>query len=226
MASFDFIRQDGVRVIATKPVSAVVSKQLFEDGLAENVETTIQTLGFFHFEVGDKRYQVNLPVEVTLNAFNVETRDGDTVINYAEGDVIIESTTYFKRIEAVNKFLNFLIGSKIDVDNPEDLVVLFQKNAQMNDTRLSSQPVVVEALVSELIRWNKDETTPLRVALAKSGVQKGDFKLISIKEISRVSSVFNAISFEDINRSLQSAVLMTRRDKPQSQSPVEKVLNY
>ena len=232
MTKFDFIEQKDNKVIAKKKVTLVVPKQMFEDRLAETLDTNIQTLGFFVFEVEEtpekvKRYQVNLPVLVSINAFTAITRQGgDVAVSYDVGDVIIESTTYFKRVDAVNKFLNYLIAAKIEVSDPEELIDLFQKNAAMNDTRLSSQPAVVEALVSELVRWKQDETVPLRLALKGKGVDRKEFKLISIKEISRVTSVFNAISFEDINRSLQSAVLMSRQDKQQSESPVEKVLHY
>ena len=80
--------------------------------------------------------------------------------------------------------------------------------------------------MSELVRWDKDETKPLRLALKDKSVSKRDFKLISIKEVTRVTSVFNAISFEDINKSLQSAVIMSRGEKDQIVSPVEKILKY
>lgn len=230
---YPFIEQSNNRIVAKKYIKVMVDKQMLDDGIAEIVDTDIQTLGFFIFRVSDssdfstyKDYQVNLPVVVKINAFNMTDEDGYKCAIFEPEDVIMESTTYFKRVDAVNKFLNYLIASKINVRNPEDLIGLFSKNAQMNDTRVASQPVVIEAITSELIRWSKDETKPLRLALKDKSVSPNDFKIISIKEISRVTSVFNAISFEDINKSLQSAVIMSRGEKDQLVSPVEKILKY
>jgi hypothetical protein len=230
---FPFIEQKDNKVIAKKYIRVIISKQMFEDELAEVIDTDIQTLGFFVMRVSDdasfakyKDYQVNLPVVIKINAFNATDDSEGKYVTFEPEDVIIESTTYFKRVDSVNKFLNYLIAAKINVNSPEELIGLFSKNAQMNDTRVASQPVVIEAITSELVRWDKDETKPLRLALKDKSVSPKDFKLISIKEISRVTSVFNAISFEDINKSLQSAVIMSRGEKDQIISPVEKILKY
>lgn len=222
------IEQNGDIVSAKKDVRVLIEKDMLDTGLAEVVDTEIHTLGFLKFFDGDSDtyYQLNLPVVVKVNAFSAEeTREG-IYLRFEKGDVIIESATYFKRADAVNKFLNYLVGNKLDVESPEDLVKLFRQNASMNDTKLSSQPVVVEAIISELVRWSRDETVPLRIALRDKKVKKTDFKMVSIKEIPRVTSVFNAVSFEDINKSLQSAVVMSRTDKDQLISPVERILHY
>ena len=230
---YNFIDQSDNRITAKKHIKVLIAKQMFEDGLAQVVDTDVQTLGFFIMRVSDdasfskyKDYQVNLPVVVKINAFTMREDSENVQIVFEPDDVIIESKSYFKKVDTVNKFLNFLIAAKINVRNPEDLIGLFAKNAQMNDTRVASQPVVIEAITSELVRWDKDETKPLRLALKDKSVSKRDFKLISIKEITRVTSVFNAISFEDINKSLQSAVIMSRGEKDQIASPVEKILKY
>jgi hypothetical protein len=206
---------------------------MFDDGLAEIIDTDVQTLGFFIFRVLDaktptkyKDYQVNLPIVVKINAFNVDQDSKNYYIEFEQGDIIIENTQYFKRVDTVNKFLNYLIAAKINVKNPEDLILLFQQNAAMNDTRIAAQPVIVEALTAELVRWAGDETKPLRLALKNPAVKPEDFTLSSIKNISRVTSVFNGVSFEDINKSLQAAVVMSRGNKEQIQSPVEQILKY
>jgi hypothetical protein len=230
---YSFIEQQGDKLVAKKFIRVIISKQMFEDSLAEMIDTNIQTLGFFIFRVSDdnqftkyKDYQVNLPVVIKINAFNITDFSDGKYIEFEPGDIIIESTSFFKRVDSVNKFLNYVISAKINITSPEDLINLFSQNASMNDTRVASLPVVIEAITSELVRWKQDETKPLRIALKDKKVSKTDFKLISIKEISRVTSVFNAISFEDINKSLQSAVIMSRGNKDQIISPVEKILKY
>jgi hypothetical protein len=231
--ALSFIEQKDNQVIAKQKLQVIVSKEMFEDGLAEIIDTDVQTLGFFIFRVLDpksptkyKDYQVNLPIVVKINAFKVDQDAKNYYVEFEPGDIIIENTQYFKRVDTVNKFLNYLIAAKINVKNPEDLILLFQQNAAMNDTRIAAQPAIVEALTAELVRWIEDETVPLRLALKKPGVKPEDFMLISIKNISRVTSVFNGVSFEDINKSLQAAVVMSRGNKEQIESPVEQILKY
>lgn len=234
MLNLDFIEQKESQVFAKQKLDIVLTKQMFDDGLASIIGSEVHTLGFFIIRTINgaegketyKNYTVNLPVMIKLNAFNSSDEKEGMVIHYEKDDIIIEEASYFKRVDAVNKFLNFLVATKIEVKNPEDLIKLFQQNARMNDVKLSSQPVIVEAIISELVRWDKDETKPLRLALKDKKVKKTDFNLVSIKEISRMTSVFNAISFEDINKSLQSAVLMSKTNKDQLISPVEKTLTY
>jgi hypothetical protein len=232
MPSFPFIEQKNNQVIAKQNLQVVISKDMFTNNLAEVIDTDIHMLGFFIFRVpagkdgGYKDIQVNLPIIVKISAFNIDTDSKNHYIEFEAGDIIIENTQYFKRVDTVNKFLNYLLASKINVSNPEDLIKLFQQNAAMNDTRIASQPAVLEALTAELVRWDKDETLPLRMALVDPNVKPEDFSLVSIKNVSRVTSVFNAVAFEDMNKSLQASVTMTRGKKNQILSPVEQILRY
>lgn len=233
MATFSFFEQKDNQVIAKQRLQVIIPKVMFDSNLAEIVDTSVQTLGFVVFrafagadDTKFKDYFLNLPIVIKINSFNIESDSVNSYITFDKGDIIIENTQFFKRVDTVNKFLNYLIAAKINVRNPEDLIKLFQQNAAMNDTGIASQPAVVEALTAELVRWDKDETVPLRLALKDKAVKPSDFKLISIKNVSRVTSVFNGVSFEDINKSLQASVIMSRGNKEQIPSPVEQILKY
>lgn len=233
LSTFSFFSQKDGKIIANSKLQVIISKELFDDGIATFVDTAVHTLGFFIFKVYSsadgskfKLYQCNLPIVVSLNAFSISNDSDNYYIEFEKDDIILNSTSYVKRVNAVNDFLKFMISAKLNVTKPDELIKLFQQNAAMNDTRIASQPSIVEALAAELVRWDKDETKPLRLALKDKGVSIKDFKLVNIKEISRVTSVFNAISFEDINKSIQSAVIMSRNNKEQITSPVEKILHY
>lgn len=224
----DIIEQKEASLVAKKDMAVLVPKELFEDSIAVVEETTVRTLGFINFVDKDAKimYPLNIPVSISLNAYNSEETSKGKLILYEKGDIIIESLTYIKRVGDVNQFMKYLVGSKINVSNPEDLVKLFMMSASMNGVKLAALPSVIEAIVAELVRWDKDETKSLRLALKDKKVKKTDFKTVSIKEICRLTSVFNAVSFEDIKKSLQSAVVMSRSDSEQIISPVEKVIHY
>lgn len=224
----DLIEQKDNFLIAKKDMIVLVPKELFDDSIAVVEETSVRTLGFIFFvdKEAKQMFPLNIPVSIKLNAFNSEDTPKGKLIYYEKDDIIIESTTYIKRVGDVNQFMKYLVGSKINVSNPEDLVKLFMLSASMNGVKLAAFPSVIEGIISELIRWDKDETKPLRIALKDKKVKKSDFKTVSIKEICRLTSVFNAVSFEDIKKSLQSAVAMSRSDSDQIISPVEKVIHY
>jgi hypothetical protein len=50
--------------------------------------------------------------------------------------------------------------------------------------------------------------------------------MVPIKKIAEVSSVFNAISFENLNQAIQTSVKSTRSGRKQRISPVEKTIFY
>jgi hypothetical protein len=226
MNNFDFIKQEKDQLIATTDLQIVLDKDLFDSEIANIKDNTIHTIGFFQFKVNNATYQVNLPVEVVLNFSEIETDKDNLYIHYSKNDIIIDSTTYIKSASNVNKFINYLISGKIQVKNPEDFIFLFTNSAKMNNVRFSAQMSSIEAMAAELTRYSKDETKTLRIALRDKNVNKNDFVISSIKNIPRSTSVFNALSFEDINKSLQSAVLMSRKNKDQNISPIEKIIYY
>ena len=97
----------------------------------------------------------------------------------------------------------------------------------MHGIKFKVQSVLIEAMASEMIRYKKNEAIPFRMVMHLKNVDmKNDYFIMPIKDIARTTSVFNALSFEDIKKSMQASVLMTRSGQAQRQSPVETVLKY
>jgi hypothetical protein len=88
------------------------------------------------------------------------------------------------------------------------------------------QSALIEGMIGELCRYSEDDTKPFRLALKDKNVTRDQFIMVNIKDVARLSSVFSAISFEDIKKSLESSVLMTRNNSEQAISPVETVLKF
>jgi hypothetical protein len=224
------IRQDKNTVIANDDnVVLIISSDLIDNEIAEVHSEHIDTLGFFeirHYSSPDKfkSWNATIPFNIKLNILRMEKESDGVHLYYNKNDIIINSTEFFRKADNVNKFLSLLTTSKIKVKNPTKLVSLFKENATKNDIKLAVPSVAIEAMISELIRWNKDTTRPLRIALKNKDVKITDFTLVSMKEVSRLTSVFNAISFEDINKSVQAGVSMTRNNQEQIISPVEKLI--
>ena len=232
---FDFYKQENDQIVALKKLQVVTYQDMFDDGLAEIVDDKLVTFGFITFRVPKgnsyEEYKLELPLEITINAANIYKEESAYFIDFEVNDVIIDQTTYLVSApigsKNANDFLTLLIGGKIVPDRLEDLVEMFKENTILNQTTLRVQSALIEAMVSELARYKDNEMVPFRIATKNPKVNlEKDFVMVNIKDVARLSSVFNAISFEDTKKSLESAVLMTKRNDSQSISPVEAVLKF
>lgn len=227
---FDFIEQKNNQIICKKKLRIVIDQSMFDDGMAEIIDDKVATIGILLFEVDNKQYRLSLPITIMINAENIYKADDNFYIDFEPNDIIIEKTLFVVSAtlgaKNANSFLTMLTTAKITTDKPEKLSDIFRSNTSMNGLTLRVQSALVETMISELTRYSKDVSIPYRIALNNPKVQVGEFKMVNIKEISRLSSVFNAISFEDIKKSIEASVLMTRNKKDQNISPVEAVLKY
>ena len=227
---FDFIEQKNDQVICKKKLRVVIDQEMFDDGMSEIIDDKLSTIGFLTFEVESKKYRLSLPITIMINASNIYKEDTNYYIDFEPNDVIIDKAlfTVSATIGAknANAFLSSLTTAKVHTSKPEKLTEIFKLNTSMNGINLAVQSALVETMISELTRYDKDVSIPYRIALNSPKVKEGEFKMVNIKEISRLSSVFNAISFEDIKKSIEASVLMTRNKKDQNISPVEAVLKY
>jgi len=231
----DFYKQENDQMIATSKVSAVFHQDMFEDGLSEIRDDKLITIGFVEFRVykNEKDFYIKkleFPMDIVMNAPGIYKEGDYYFIDFNPNDVIIEKTMYVTSAtigaKNANGFLNLLTTAKLNPEKPEDLIQIFKNATSLNGLKLKVQSALLEAMISELTRYKDDDTIPFRLALRNSKVTKKDFKLVNIKDVARLSSVFSAISFEDIKKSLESSVLMTRNNSEQAISPVESVLKF
>jgi hypothetical protein len=208
---------------------------MFEDGLSEIKDDKLITIGFIEFRIwkNEKDFYVKkleFPMDIVLNAPDIYKEGEYYFIDFQPNDIIIEKTMFVTSAtigaKSANGFLNLLTTAKINPEKPEDLIQIFKNATSLNGLKLKVQSSLLEAMISELTRYVDDDTIPFRIALRSNKVGMKDFKMVNIKDVARLSSVFSAISFEDIKKSLESSVLMTRNNSEQAISPVESVLKF
>jgi|JI10StandDraft_1071094.scaffolds.fasta_scaffold03428_10 hypothetical protein len=231
----DFYKQENDQMIATSRVTAVFHQDMFEDGLSEIKDDKLITIGFIEFRIwkNEKDFYVKkleFPMDIVLNAPDIYKEGEYYFIDFQPNDIIIEKTMFVTSAtigaKSANGFLNLLTTAKINPEKPEDLIQIFKNATSLNGLKLKVQSSLLEAMISELTRYVDDDTIPFRIALRSNKVGMKDFKMVNIKDVARLSSVFSAISFEDIKKSLESSVLMTRNNSEQAISPVESVLKF
>jgi hypothetical protein len=232
-----FYKQENDQMIATAEITAVLSEEMFTDGLSEIKDDKVETIGFIDFKVWIDREKdkyelrkLTFPMTIIINANNIFKEGTNYYIDYYPNDIIIEQTIYALSAtigaKNANGFLSLLTNAKIKTEKPEDLIDIFKNAIRLNGVSMRVQSALIEGMIGELCRYSEDDTKPFRLALKDKNVTRDQFIMVNIKDVARLSSVFSAISFEDIKKSLESSVLMTRNNSEQAISPVETVLKF
>jgi hypothetical protein len=212
-------------LVAVKDIEIVITKSDFEMGIATIVNDTVETYGLFSLRSpdGKDKFKCRFPLMIPLNMIDVskDISNGDTILRYKKSDVIINRMSFFKGPKPANAFLNLFLTAKFNI-TPTELVRVFNGNIKLNGASTGVGSEVVELMVSELTRWSKDTSIPFR--MKRGSVPENEFVILPIKEVARVSSVFSALSFEDVKKSVQASVLITRTGQDQTISPVEQAV--
>ena len=213
-------------VIAVAPMKIVLEKSDFKNNIAKDVDNTVETFGIFKIQSldGKDSFDVSFPIVINLNISKRSETSEFVFLIYEPNDIIIAQMTYFDGPKQANRFLDLLIGGKFNDKTQEELVVLFTQNMALNGANIGVQSEIIEAMISELVRWDKDTSIPFRMKSGK--VSPDDYQFLSIKDVARTSSVFNTLSFEDVKKAVQSSILMSRKNTKQRTSPVEKSVLY
>lgn len=232
---FKFITQtEDNKIIANERIDIILDKNFFDDEISSFTDDRVNTLGIFTFRVyksSDKLdeyidYLLNLPASIYINNYNNYTVGDNIFFSYDKDDIICNFMTLIPNVKSTDSFLNYLQTCKIPLNDFEDLVGLYNASVNLNNVGSPVQSFIIEAMVSELTRYKEDELELLRVALKNPKVTKKDFQVIRIKDVARTTSTFNAISFEDMNKSLTVGVDISRFKRKQRISPLENVIQY
>lgn len=221
----DFLVKSGASLIAADSFRIVLDKASFDSGLAAEVDSTIYTFGIFDIESldGKDKFKSSFPMQISLNVFKRTAESDKIYLYYEKNNIVIDNMTYFQNAKAAIAFLGLLTSGKFNDLSAAELTRIFKQNMKMNGTNTRVPSELVEAMISELVRWKQDVSIPFRLKYGQ--VPDDDYVLLNIKDISRVTSVFGAISFEDVKKALQAAVYMTRTDQVQTRSPIESVMH-
>jgi hypothetical protein len=237
----DFLKEvNGSLVNTAAELNIYVDKEFFDDGLAVELGESIRTIGLFYVGVKTSPtskeiiHRVTIPANVRINFSNrfqsTNAFEGKDPVDFecarlGQGDIFMYTTDHVQSIDSCTAFLRAFNLAKIPSTVPyDDLVGTYKGAGEYNGIGFGVPSLIVEIIISELCRNTSDTTQPFRL-VAGTG-KAGSYKMIPIKKIAEVSSVFNAISFENLNQAIQSSISMTRSGKKQRVSPVEKTIFY
>ena len=232
-----FATEEGDSIVALwNQVDLLVPDSYFASPpLAEDLGGVIEVLCFIDVRAYEKEgskpkmFGIRLPARIRLRYTEQSTEtdeDGETVHVFTSraGDILVENLNIVQSSDNVSALFRVLAGARITGVSYVDLASLFIDGAKLNGAGTGVTRSVLEAAISEMARWNKDPSIPLRIPLSQGKATEEDFRFVKLKDLPRLNSVFTGIGFEDIQLAVQSAVRKTMAGEKQQASPMEDLI--
>jgi hypothetical protein len=237
MNNLYFAKEENDSIIITwDRIDILVPDSFFNDPpLAEDMGSFINVLCFIDvrgYEKADskpKLFGIRLPARVNINYNEASIEEDDEgekihVFTLNKDDIFINNLNIIQSSDNVSNLFRILAGARIKGISYIDLANLFIDGAKLNGAGTGVTRSVLEALISEMTRWDKNISIPFRIALASGKAKEDDFHFIKLKDLPRQNSVFTGIGFEDIQLAVQSGVRKTLKNEIQRSSPMENLL--
>ena len=229
-------------VCSCAKINVFVPKYYFDKELAVPMGDIIQTLGIIYLEAfasdtsKPETYKISMPLSLELKFTDSHTeirqfkdmssKDEFVVYTTYKNDIVLNKSTHIVNYSSTKLFLDSLMQAKLP-ENIEysKIVDMIKANAAMNNMNLGVPSLIIEIMVSELMRDSRDNTIPYRVVAGKTGSEFG-YEAVKIKDIPNLSSVFAGLSFENVNEAIMNGLTTSKNNKDQKVSPTEQVLYY
>ena len=150
------------------------------------------------------------------------------IYDFYQGDKFTD-LNYIKKSSGAERFLNILEAGKIPHTIPYDRIFdLWTRNMEMNGV---SMPYVSsssrETIVAELSRYKKDPRTRFGIVAGKdTKLSLYDYLMVNARTLSKYSSTFASISFEDFDTMVTNGANTAKSSKEQNTSPIEEIIKF
>lgn len=244
MTGTDVFRSDGNFIYLASPYCEFYIPQSFfsnSAGFAEDRGDIIRGIGLFDvgiFSNGKivEMKTLNIPTWIELYVHESENRDVKLpgsdelvpcrVLIYYQGAKVINA----KIIEDSSNselYLKLICGGKIPTSVPYGKSAqIWRKNQQMNGVHLGVPAVIEEMILSVAYRDKKNLSQKFCKVIGqnKNNISEYDYSMASIRQICQYASTFTALWFEDFDTMVTTSLNRTRENKPEANSPLEKII--
>lgn len=239
----NFLESDGDHIIFTgEYMEAYIPEYYFDSKHAEDYGITIQVFGIFNVRTfaKDKPGELetfNIPSLIHIHPAEVEKKelqlipgDDDEVLAYRvakfyKGNKVMTNSIP-QDSSNVELFINLLFRGNIPPTIPYDQIIkIWLKNLDLNNVKLGVTSTIMEIIVTEIYRnKNKPEETFSKVIGNNPKTSPYAYRTANIREICARNSTFAALTFEDVDAMLTSALNINKYDRQESESPIEKII--
>lgn len=225
-------------------MEAYIPQYYFEKELAlEYGGEYIKLMGLFNFLVfsdveGTKQIgkleTFNLPTMINMYPRSFETRNISlikgmdvepyTVLKFYNGDTVT-------KLDIIQNSMNcdLFLRMKIPQTVPyNEILNVWRTNMTLNGVDMLNIPsVVFEIVMSEKYRNPKNPQERFgQIAGANPSISMTDYLIANFRDICKYNSIFSSITFEDFDTMVGAALNVSRTNRKQIESPVEKIMKY
>ena len=244
--SYNFFElKDNSMIFTGDYMEVYIPKKLFKRELNAIYGDIYHLIGIFNFRIGNedrvidnrsKLYTFNFPSMFDSKPSSVEEKEMQLleevgiekyyVLKYLKNDKMMISTEVVQDITNVKAFVNLLLAGAIpSTIKYEDILKMFYKCLEINKETCNVTGIVLSMVISELCRYNKDESTVFRKVIGKNpGISQLSYIMSDYRKVCANTSTFNAITFEDIDTMLAYSINRERYNRPSTKSPNEELL--
>lgn len=221
----------------TKELVAYIPEKFFDRGIATVIGEYIELLGVFSYTVQDIKTGKNIGLKSFRFPTMFTTRPSETekvkeirlikesepedyrILRYRDGDEFAVSIDVVQMIDNVEKFMNlFYVLGYIPNTIPYDKIHEYiMDNMALNGNSYGLTAQMFGFNIGELCRSSKDPSIPFRLS---GSTNMHDYKSMSVKNISKMTSPYTALVSEDFDESLLYGML----NNHPKETPLEKVL--
>lgn len=237
------MKKDNKILLSSEYMEAYLPKKMFKKGLNEVLGDKLSIMGLFNFKYSNNENDISkqpmhtftfpsmmMTKPSSIKEQEIELFEGSgiqkyVVAKYYKGDEIMSATSVVAEIGNVEKFINLLIEGNIpNTINYSKVLELFINSMLINKQNLGVSAVVLSVVISEIYRYKKDPTSPFRKVIGKGQAGELDYLAANARAVCANNSTFSALTFEDIDSMLVSAINKSRYNKKENESPVEQII--
>jgi hypothetical protein len=238
----DFLKDDGEYIIFNGYyLECYIPSIYFASNLGENYGSDLRVFGIFNVRVFTEKMQpmkletMNFPSIISIHPSEVEEKllsllpDVDpekyTIAKFYRGGKVMRNAIP-QDSSNVELFINLITKGKLPRTIPYGSILdMWMKNLMINKVKLGVVSSVLESIIAEFYRdKDKPEIKFAKTIGANPNASEYAYKPANIREICARSSTFAALTFEDMDAMLTSSINISKYNKEQVESPLEKIL--
>lgn len=243
MNGTDVFKSDGNFIYLTASYCEFYIPQSFFKSSADFAEDRgeiIRGIGLFNVGIfsDGKLVEIktlNIPTWIEMYVHESENRDVELpgydkpepcrVLIYYQGSKVMNAKIIEDSTNA-ETYLSLICGGKVPASIPYSKAAqIWRKNQQMNGVHLGV-PAVIEEMILAVSYRDKNNLGQkfCKVIGQNKDVSEYDYMMASIRQICQYASTFTALWFEDFDAMVTTSLNRTRENKPEANSPLEKII--
>lgn len=168
-----------------------------------------------------KPYEIEKEKDLQLTSYS--NKEDYRILKFKKGDEVVTSTKVPQVVDNAEEFLKMLfITAKVPNTLPYDKIwEYFIESFELNGGSYNVNYQIIMMMIAEICKCKDDLSKPYRLSNSKS---MNDYTIQSVKELPRYISPLAAISSENWDESIMSAVMMSKEPDKIIDTPMERIL--